>query len=97
MDSIVVDKALLQRVAKNARLNLTEKEIEILLPQFKQILEAFAKVSQVDVEGVKPAFHPIEVKNVYREDLVAPCLDNASALSNTRHKKNGFFKGPKVV
>lgn len=92
-----VDKKLLLSVAKNARLNLTEKEIKILLPQFKEILKTFDIISKVNVKGVKEAFHPVEVKNVWREDIEQESISQKDALSNTKHKKNGYFKGPKVI
>lgn len=97
MEKLVVSRDLLLKVAKNARVNLTEKEIQILLPQFEEILKTFSKVAEVDVKGVEPAFHPIEIKNVFRQDLVGKSLPRELALKNTLHKKDGYFKGPKVV
>lgn len=92
-----IDRELLLRVARNARVNLSEKEIEEILPQFKEMLETFKKIAEVDVKGELPAFHPVELQNVFREDMVEESLSQEEALSNSRHKKNGYFKGPKVV
>ena len=92
-----VDKELILSVAKNARLNLTKEEIEEFLPQFKEILDAFSKLDKVNTKNTAPSFQPIKIKNIYREDKTEKCLTQEEALSNTEHKKNGYFKGPKVV
>ena len=92
-----VSRELLQKVAKNARLGLSETELEELLPQFSEMLETFRKISELDVEGLEPALHPVEMKNVFREDKATECLPQTVALANTVHKKNGYFKGPRVV
>ena len=92
-----VDKELILKVARNARLNLTEKEIEEFLPQLKDILDNFEKIKNVDTKDVKEIFHPIEIKNNFREDVVEKSLSQDEALSNTKHKKDGYFKGPKAL
>ncbi|MDO8634228.1 MAG: Asp-tRNA(Asn)/Glu-tRNA(Gln) amidotransferase subunit GatC [archaeon] len=92
-----VSRELLQKVAKNCRLKLSEAEIQKLLPQFSEMLETFRKISELDVEGIEPALHPVEMKNVFREDKAGECLTQDKALSNTVHKKNGYFKAPRVV
>ena len=97
LPKIKVDKGLLQKVAANARLNLSEQEIKEFLPQFKEILDSFNKLDKLDVSEEKPSFQPTPVKNVFREDKVEKCLSQKEALSNTKHKKEGYFLGPKVV
>ena len=92
-----IDRELLLRVARNARVSLSEKEIETILPQFLEMLEAFKKIAEVDVKNEKLAFHPVEMQNAFREDVVEESLPQEEALSNSKHKKNGYFKGPKVV
>ena len=97
MPKIKVDKKLLLDVAANSRLKLSEEEIEKFLPQLKEVLENFSKLDKLNVEKEEPSFQPIKLKNVFREDKVGKCLTQEEALSNTTHKKNGYFKGPKVV
>jgi len=92
-----VDKKLLLRVAKNARLNLTEAEVEKFLPQLKEILKAFSKLDRVSVEKEKPSFQPIPLSNVIRKDSVEKSLTQEEALRNTKHKKDGYFLGPKAL
>ena len=92
-----VDRKLLERVAENARLKLTEEEIQKFLPQLKEALEFFSKLQEVNTENVKPSFHPVELKNAMREDVEKKCLAQDEALSLTEHRKEGYFKGPKVI
>lgn len=92
-----VDKELIEKVASVARLNLTEAEIKKFIPQLKDILAAFSKIDKADTKGVKPSFHPVELKNRLREDKKGKCLSQEEALSNTEHKKDGYFKGPRAV
>ena len=92
-----VDRKLLEHVAQVARLKLTEDEIKKFLPQLKEVLEFFSKLQEVDTDNVNPSFHPVELKNVMRDDSEKECLSQDEALSLTEHKKDGYFKGPRAV
>jgi len=92
-----INKDLIKRVAANARLKLTDEEISKFVPELKEILEHFSKLNKLDTEDVKPSFHPIELKNVMREDKARPSLAPEEALSNTKHKKDNYFKGPRAL
>ena len=88
---------LVKRVAANARLNLKEEEVKKFAAEMKEILATFEKLSEVNTDKVEPSFHPIPVKNVAREDKPGKCLDREEALSLTPHRKDPYFKGPKVL
>ena len=92
-----IDAELLARVAKNARISLTESESRKFLKEMQEILNAFSKIDEVNVEKTKPSFQPVELKNVMRDDSARKCLTQEEALSNTKHKEKGYFKGPRVV
>src|SRR3989344_18330 len=97
MKGLKVDKELILKVAENARLELSEKEIDQFIKDFKEILEAFSKIDEVDTEGIEPSMQPVELKNALREDKSRPSLSQEEALANTEHKKDGYFKGPRAV
>lgn len=97
MPKVKVDRELLLKVAANARLNLAEAEIKKFLPQLEAVLESFSKLDGLDVSKEEPSFQPLPLKNVFREDKAGKCLSREDALSNTQHKKDGYFKGPRVV
>ena len=92
-----IDKQLIEKVAKNARLKLTESEIKEFLPQLKDILEYFSEIEKAQTEKLQPTFHPIEIKNIMREDIPKKGLSQQEALQNTKHKQDGYFKGPKTL
>lgn len=92
-----IDTKTIEHVAEIARLKLTEKEKEKFIPQLKEALEFFSKLSEVNTDNVEPSFHPVEIKNAMRENNEGKCLSQEEALSLAEHKKDGYFKGPKVV
>lgn len=94
---IEINKELIKHVAKLARLKLSDNEIKKFLPQFKEILEAFSKIDEVDTTDIKASFQPVEIKNVTRVDEIKKSLSTKEALSLTSHKKGAYFKGPKIV
>ena len=81
-------------VARLARLALTDEEVERLGAQLNAILEAVGKVGELDLEGVEPTAHPLDVVNVWAEDEPAPCLPVEEALANAPDREGGFFKVP---
>ena len=92
-----VDESLIKHIAQLARIDLTPSEIKKFTPQLKEVLKAFDKLKNVKTTNVIPAFHPIELKNQLREDFPVKCLSQEQALSLSKHKKDGYFKGPRVL
>jgi aspartyl-tRNA(Asn)/glutamyl-tRNA(Gln) amidotransferase subunit C len=83
-------------VARLARLALTEEEIERFRGQLSAILEAVGKVSELDLAGVPPTSHPLDLVNVLAEDEPEPCLSREEALANAPEVDGGFFAVPPV-
>ena len=92
-----VDKKLIEQVAEVARLKLSEKEKERFVKDFKEILDSFSTIDKCDTKGYEAVAQPVEIKNVLREDSVEDSFSQEQALANAKHKKNGYFKGPKAV
>lgn len=91
------EKPDIKRVAQIARLKLSEHELHKFSKDMESILEAFKDLERVPTKGIKPSFQPIETKNVLRKDRVEPSLKQEQALSNTKNKEKGLFRGPKVA
>ncbi|MEK6922590.1 MAG: Asp-tRNA(Asn)/Glu-tRNA(Gln) amidotransferase subunit GatC [Nanoarchaeota archaeon] len=91
-----INKELLEKIAKNAQLKLTEEEENEFLPQLKEVLEHFSKLDDAPIENLYPTFQPIKITNVFREDKPKMGLTQEEALKNTKLKKDGFFLGPKT-
>jgi len=81
-------------VAQLARLALTDEEVERLGGQLDAILEAVAKVSELDLSDVEPTSHPLDLVNVWGEDDARPSLPLDEALANAPAREGGFFRVP---
>jgi aspartyl-tRNA(Asn)/glutamyl-tRNA(Gln) amidotransferase subunit C len=81
-------------VARLARLDLTEEEIERFREQLSAILEAVGKVSELDLAGVEPTAHPLELSNTWADDEPRPSLPVEDALANAPDRSGNFFRVP---
>ena len=86
-----------EHVAKLARLELVEEEMQTYTEQLNSILEYATMLQGVDTEDIVPTAHAVPLKNVLREDEVEPSLDREKVLINAPKSENGFFKVPKIV
>ncbi|MDO8886587.1 Asp-tRNA(Asn)/Glu-tRNA(Gln) amidotransferase subunit GatC [Candidatus Oleimmundimicrobium sp.] len=94
---MAINKKEVEHVALLARLSLSENEKEKFVKQLGQILGHAGKISKLDTREIKPTFHALPVKNVFREDKEKPSLTQAEALSNAPVKEDGMIKIPKIV
>lgn len=85
-----------RRVAQLARLALSPVELKRAQRELNEILSAFKIMDEVKT-NVQPSFHPMPVVNVTREDRIESPLGQEKALAQTKHKHEGYFKGPRVV
>ena len=85
-----------KHVAKLARLELTEEEINKYSKQLGSILEYVEQMNEVDTTGVEPMPHPIPVYNVMREDVVKYEQTKDEMLANAPFEEDGFFRVPKI-
>ncbi len=83
-------------VAKLARLEIPEDEIEQVQAELGAILEAVGKVSELDLEGVEPTSHPLDLVNAWRDDEPRPSLTRDEALANAPDPADGAFRVPAV-
>jgi aspartyl-tRNA(Asn)/glutamyl-tRNA(Gln) amidotransferase subunit C len=83
-------------VARLARLELSDDEVERMREQLSAILEAVGKVAELDLSGVEPTAHPLDLVNVLAEDEPRPSLTREEALANAPDPEDGFFGVPAV-
>jgi aspartyl-tRNA(Asn)/glutamyl-tRNA(Gln) amidotransferase subunit C len=91
---VAISKKQVLHVAELAHLALTEEEVERLGGQLNAILEAVGKVSELDLSGVHPTSHPLDVVNVWAEDEARPSLPLDDALVNAPQPESGAFRVP---
>jgi len=81
-------------VAQLGRLALSEEEVGRFQEQLSAILEAVGKIAELDLAGVEPTSHPLDVVNVLGEDEPEPPLSREQALANAPVPEDGFFAVP---
>jgi aspartyl-tRNA(Asn)/glutamyl-tRNA(Gln) amidotransferase subunit C len=81
-------------VAKLARLELSEDELERLTEELGAILEAVGKVAELDLEGVPPTSHPLELVNAWRDDEPRPSLPLEDVFANAPGREGDLFRVP---
>lgn len=84
----------LKQVSDNARIRLTEDEVDTFSNDLDDVLEKFESLQEVDVEDTEPAFHPVELNEETRADQKGSSLSQEEALSNSENTERGYFKGP---
>jgi aspartyl-tRNA(Asn)/glutamyl-tRNA(Gln) amidotransferase subunit C len=81
-------------VARLARLELSQDEVERFQEQLNAILEAVGKVAELDLSDVEPTAHPLDLVNVWTEDEPRPSLTVDEALANAPDRDGALFRVP---
>ncbi len=87
----------IQKVAKLARLQLSQEESETFGSQLDQILTYVEQLSRLDTTGVEPTSHAIPVSNVFREDESRPSCPREEVVEIAPEPEAGFFRVPKII
>ncbi len=85
------------KLAGLARIEMSEDELASLASQFGMILDAVARVQEVNLDGVVATSHPQPIKNVFREDVVSPSLSPEQALSGAPAQEEQRFRVPQIL
>ena len=84
-------------VARLARLDVAEDELDRFAEQLGAVLEHAADVAALDTAGVPPTAHPFPLSNVLREDVVRPSLDRDEVLAMAPAAEDGRFRVPRIL
>jgi aspartyl-tRNA(Asn)/glutamyl-tRNA(Gln) amidotransferase subunit C len=90
----VIDRQEVLHVARLARLALREEEIEPMARELSAVLDHVAKIAELDLEGVAPTSHVVEVTGRLREDVPRPCLPREVALGQAPDATDEGFLVP---
>jgi len=85
-----------RKVAKLARLELSEPDLARMQQQLSAILDYVEELNKLDTDGVEPLAHPLPVRNVFRPDEPAPSLPPDAALQNAPNRVGDYFGVPAV-
>jgi len=84
-------------LARLARIDLTDEELERLAPQLGQILAHVAKVGEVAADDIPPTSHSLPLTNVFRPDVPVPGLAADAALAGAPSAEGGRFRVPRIL
>jgi aspartyl-tRNA(Asn)/glutamyl-tRNA(Gln) amidotransferase subunit C len=94
-DRISTDDAA--HVAVLARLALTPDELKLYTEQLDVVLDHFADIDALSLDGVEPMTQPYPLTNVLRDDIVGDCLDRDEVLSQAPAAEDGRFRVPPIL
>jgi aspartyl-tRNA(Asn)/glutamyl-tRNA(Gln) amidotransferase subunit C len=84
-------------VARLARLDVTDDELDRFVGQLAAVLEHAADLATLDTAGVSPTSGPYPLLNVLRDDVVVPSLDRDEVLAMAPAAEAGRFRVPRIL
>ena len=81
-------------VARLARLDLSDDEVERLTAELAAILDAVSKVSELDRADVPPTAHPLALVNAWAEDVPRDSLSLDDVFANAPVREGDAFRVP---
>jgi aspartyl-tRNA(Asn)/glutamyl-tRNA(Gln) amidotransferase subunit C len=90
----MIDREQVLYVAKLARLRLSEAEVERMTGELSNILEHVARMDELDLDGVEPTSHVVELQNVLRDDVPRESLSRERALEGAPDPADDGFRVP---
>ena len=90
----MIDREQVLHVARLARLELTDDEVARMSEELSAVLDHIEKIGELELDGVPPTTHVVEVSNALRPDVVEPSLPREVALSNAPAVGDGGFRVP---
>ncbi len=86
-----------RKVASLARLKVSDAEVESLLGDLTAILDYVDVLSEVDITGVQPMVHAVELHDVLRDDVLVESLPRSEALRNAPCTDGQHFLVPTII
>ncbi|MGD0255003.1 MAG: Asp-tRNA(Asn)/Glu-tRNA(Gln) amidotransferase subunit GatC [Acidimicrobiales bacterium] len=84
-------------VARLARVDLTEDELDLYAGQLAAVLDHAAQVAAIATSGVEPTAHTLPLRNVLRDDVVRPSLEREEVLAQAPRAEDGRFWVPRIL
>jgi aspartyl-tRNA(Asn)/glutamyl-tRNA(Gln) amidotransferase subunit C len=84
-------------VARLARLELRDDEIERLTRELDAIVAAVSSVAELDLADVPATSHPLDLVNVWADDIPHESLELEEALANAPSTDRALFRVPPIA
>lgn len=94
---MALSRDIVHHIALLARLELTQDEEAAITTQLDHILEHFEQLAALDVAGVEPTAHMVDVVSAYRDDAVTNPPAEEALRANAPARDGDFFKVPKII
>jgi aspartyl-tRNA(Asn)/glutamyl-tRNA(Gln) amidotransferase subunit C len=90
----VIDRDQVLHVARLARLELTDEELERMAGELSTILDHVEQMTELDLDGVEPTSHVVALENVLRPDEPRPSWPREAVLEPAPDPDEGAFRVP---
>jgi aspartyl-tRNA(Asn)/glutamyl-tRNA(Gln) amidotransferase subunit C len=90
----MIDREQVLHVARLARLRLSEEEVETMVGELSGILGHVDRIGNLDLEGVEPTSHVVELENVLRADEPRASWPRDVVLEQAPEPQDGAFRVP---
>jgi aspartyl-tRNA(Asn)/glutamyl-tRNA(Gln) amidotransferase subunit C len=90
----MLDRAQVLHVARLARLELEEADVERMSAELSKVLDHIERIRELDLDGVAPTSHVVDLGNVMRPDEPVPCLPRDVVLAQAPEPVDGGFGVP---
>ena len=94
---MALDKEIVARIAKLARLEITESDLEVMSQELSQILSWIEQLKEGNIEGFEPMTSVVKMDLKVREDVVTDGDQADDIVANAPERKDHFFVVPKVI
>ena len=92
-----ISKEQVDHVASLAKLSFSEEETNQLIDEMSAIITVAEALSELNVDGVAPTTHAVNMTNVFRKDVMQPCPDREALLRNSKFSDGAAVIVPRVV
>lgn len=92
-----ITRAEVAHLARLARLDLAEDELDHYAEQLDVILTSVARISEVAADDIPPTSHPVPLVNVTRPDVARPGLPREEALAAAPAVEDERFRVPRIL
>ena len=92
-----ITRAEVAHLARLARIDLGEAQLDALAGQLDVILTSVARVNEVAAQDIPPMSHALPLTNVMRADVIRPGLTQDLALAGAPEREDGRFRVPRIL
>jgi aspartyl-tRNA(Asn)/glutamyl-tRNA(Gln) amidotransferase subunit C len=92
-----ISRAEVAHLAHLARLDVTDDELDVFAGQLDVILTSIARIGQVAAADIPPTSHSVPLENVFRDDVIVPCLSREDALAGAPDTAEDRFRVPRIL